>query len=528
MDPYVVNLPGGPPPPPVAAAPAPGVETKRLLLTLGALCLVVSLGAGTALIWSALGRDGQIAVMLATTVALLGGAVAMRRLPATAEALAVVGTSALVIDAIAARTLGLSFATQVPLHGYIAAAAALVGAAATVVALAAPALVSPLVGTALAPTVLVTAWLDPMSPTRAAILGPIVLLVAAGTERVLRLFGPRAVPGRSANAVWTAGLLVLSTSAVASEAVDHRPALWAGVALALLLLAVPELAGRDTRVTDAVAVLSAGSAAFVGAVVVIATAFDVSRPLRLAAVVAIPALVMLAAPWPLPPVLRRVRIAVSGCAGLVAFAAFGSLGTSEPSMLAATASLTLLALATSVCWPTSEPDGRTVRAAASIAASVFGSVAMGLALDLQGATVPEAYVATPALWWTALGVFAMWRTPTVPSIVLLPGLVVGTLPSLTIALQPDTTRQVLLLVAAAWLVGVGAQARWGAPMAVGAGLIGILLLRIVGPEVAQLPRWLSLGVIGAVLLSLGATWEARLADLQRMSAALRPRIAALR
>ena len=115
MDPYVVQ----------SARPvrSPGVETKRLLLILGAGCLIASLGAGTALIWSALGPDGQFMVMLAVTAALLGATVLLRRLPATAEAVSVVGIAAVVVDAIAARTLRLPFGTAMPTHVYVGCAA---------------------------------------------------------------------------------------------------------------------------------------------------------------------------------------------------------------------------------------------------------------------------------------------------------------------------------------------------------------------------------------------------------------------
>jgi len=65
-------------------------------------------------------------------------------------------------------------------------------------------------------------------------------------------------------------------------------------------------------------------------------------------------------------------------------------------------------------------------------------------------------------------------------------------------------------------------------MAVGASAITLVLVRIVGPQMVHVPRWLAFAVLGAVLLALGATWEARIADAQRISQRLRPRIAALR
>ncbi len=86
----------------------------------------------------------------------------------------------------------------------------------------------------------------------------------------------------------------------------------------------------------------------------------------------------------------------------------------------------------------------------------------------------------------------------------------------------------VLLVTAAVTVAAGAQWRLGTPMAVGAAVLGLLCLRVAGPHVAELPKWLSAGTVGTALLLLGATWEARLEDLRRVAAAARLRVDALR
>ena len=54
------------------SAVRPGLETCKVLLSLGALCLIVAFSAGIALVWSRLGVDGQLAVMLSVTAVRLG------------------------------------------------------------------------------------------------------------------------------------------------------------------------------------------------------------------------------------------------------------------------------------------------------------------------------------------------------------------------------------------------------------------------------------------------------------------------
>lgn len=92
----------------------------------------------------------------------------------------------------------------------------------------------------------------------------------------------------------------------------------------------------------------------------------------------------------------------------------------------------------------------------------------------------------------------------------------------------DGRRQLLLLVVATILVGLGAELRLAAPLATGAVVIAFLSVRVVGPELATLPHWILWAAAGSILLTLGATWEARLDDARRFSGLVRPRIEALR
>ena len=516
MNPYVA------PSRPVTSA---GVETKRVLLTLGALCLGAALFAGTALIWSALGPTGQVALMATITVASLITAIGLRRLPATAEAVASVGVTGLFVDAIAARTLGLSVATALPLHVYVAVAALVIGIASAAVCVAGPALRAPLVGAGVAPLVTVFAVVNPVSFGRGALLGPVALAIAVATERLLRRRGQQAVIARVANAGGAWLLVVGSVAANAYAAYHHESSAWWGAALVVLLFTLPELAGLSTSDVDV------ATASFAGLVLTLLggeAMAHVSADLRLAAVAALPVLVAATMPWRLRGPWMRIRLTGDICGSLLALSAFLSLDGSEVSMLAANSSLAAVSLLTSLTWPRDRADGDSVRLGTAMTASIFGSVAVALALDVSSVHVMEAYLATPALFWSLLGLLEMRRHRSTGSVVLLPGIAIGTLPTLAMALNSDGVREVALLFAAAALVIAGAQRRWAAPLAVGAAEISLLVVRIVGPEVVHLPRWISLAVVGTVLLVLGATWEARLANVQRIRAGIRPHIAALR
>ena len=63
---------------------------------------------------------------------------------------------------------------------------------------------------------------------------------------------------------------------------------------------------------------------------------------------------------------------------------------------------------------------------------------------------------------------------------------------------------------------LGATTRLQAPLAVGAAVLVVVALDLLGPYAAALPRWLSLGAAGALLLVVGATYEQRRRDVDRL------------
>ena len=133
-----------------------------------------------------------------------------------------------------------------------------------------------------------------------------------------------------------------------------------------------------------------------------------------------------------------------------------------------------------------------------------------------GVTVPEAYTLPSALVLTAVGAWRLSRDDGSPTVRLLgPGLTLATVPSLLVVLDDPTPLRALLLgVGCLALVLAGVALRWSAPLAVGAVVGGLLVLRELAPYTAELPSWVVIGLSGTVLLTVGVTWESRMRDVR--------------
>jgi hypothetical protein len=70
-------------------------------------------------------------------------------------------------------------------------------------------------------------------------------------------------------------------------------------------------------------------------------------------------------------------------------------------------------------------------------------------------------------------------------------------------------RGALIGAAGVLVLGAGVQQRLAAPFVLGALTTAILALRHLEPVADAVPRWISLGGVGLVLLVVGVTWEAR-------------------
>jgi hypothetical protein len=133
-------------------------------------------------------------------------------------------------------------------------------------------------------------------------------------------------------------------------------------------------------------------------------------------------------------------------------------------------------------------------------------------LSVAGVTLPEAYTLPAAAVALAAGWTAARRRRPHPSswLTLGPGLAVALLPSLGAA------RALLLTVGALLVVLAGARARLQAPLVLGGATLLVLGLDALAPVAAQLPRWVTIGAAGLLLLWLGATAERRLARLREL------------
>jgi hypothetical protein len=101
---------------------------------------------------------------------------------------------------------------------------------------------------------------------------------------------------------------------------------------------------------------------------------------------------------------------------------------------------------------------------------------------------------------------------------LAPGLALATVPSLLAMLDdPFSWRALALGVGCLVLTVGGSTLRWGAPLVVGATVGGLLVLRELAPYAAAVPTWLTIGASGALLLTVGITWESRMNDVRRAS-----------
>lgn len=139
------------------------------------------------------------------------------------------------------------------------------------------------------------------------------------------------------------------------------------------------------------------------------------------------------------------------------------------------------------------------------------SISYVLLMGVFDIGVIEVY--TVPLGLVLLGVgWAAWRLrPRQNSMVTLgPGIAVALVPSAWLAVEEITSvRALCVLLAALALLAAGVQRNWLAPFAFGAITAAVLVVVSVGPYANAVPRWAVIGGAGAILLGVGATFEAR-------------------
>lgn len=154
-------------------------------------------------------------------------------------------------------------------------------------------------------------------------------------------------------------------------------------------------------------------------------------------------------------------------------------------------------------------------------AGILGSALLLLAswvrlTDLH-VTAPEPYTLPLATGLLGFGLWRMQRSEQVGSVeALLPGLLLGILPSLLwVVGDPVSVRALVLGAACLVLTIAGAALRWSAPLLVGATAGTVIVLRELGPYAGDFPTWIWIGLAGTLLTVVGITWERRLIEVRR-------------
>lgn len=139
-----------------------------------------------------------------------------------------------------------------------------------------------------------------------------------------------------------------------------------------------------------------------------------------------------------------------------------------------------------------------------------------------GVEAPEPYTLPSAVGLVVVGLDRLRRDPEASTATaLVPGLLLGTVPSLLWALdEPASLRALLLGIACLGLALAGPALRWSAPLLVGSTVGAVLVLRELAPYAADVPQWVLIGLAGTALTVVGTTWERRVRDVRRTTAYL--------
>jgi hypothetical protein len=136
-------------------------------------------------------------------------------------------------------------------------------------------------------------------------------------------------------------------------------------------------------------------------------------------------------------------------------------------------------------------------------------VACWIAVGGAGVETPEAYTLPAAAGLLVLALPALrsgapsWAAEgAATGVALIPS-------AFAVVAEPTALRLVLVVAAACALTVVGTVAHRQAPFVVGAGVLAFVTVGRLAPYAPLLPRWVTLGTAGLLLLVLGATYERR-------------------
>lgn len=203
------------------------------------------------------------------------------------------------------------------------------------------------------------------------------------------------------------------------------------------------------------------------------------------------------APWWTPVVEGVAVLAWLGGAGVVA-------GTGDAPAVSIALTLGAVAAAAHVLRPRR-------RFVAAWTAAVLGLCVVWVRLWIADVVAIDAYTLPASALLLLAGSLLMRRHPALGSWPALgPGLLVAAVPPLVVALLgDDVVRPLVVLAVAVAATVLGAVRRLSAPLTIGALTAAVVAVDQVFPVVLAMPRWLTLGTIGALLIYLGATFERR-------------------
>ena len=150
-----------------------------------------------------------------------------------------------------------------------------------------------------------------------------------------------------------------------------------------------------------------------------------------------------------------------------------------------------------------------------------GWVAVGATWAWLGAadvSVVEAYTLPAATAALVSGAVVQRRSPELSSwVTWAPGLLIGLVPTLALAVtETDLARRLAVTAAGFAVVVAGARAQRQAPLVFGSLTLVTIAVDALAPVATELPRWLTIGTVGVLLLWLGATAERRVAEFRRL------------
>ncbi|HEX6936190.1 MAG TPA: hypothetical protein VF227_06695, partial [Actinomycetes bacterium] len=143
-------------------------------------------------------------------------------------------------------------------------------------------------------------------------------------------------------------------------------------------------------------------------------------------------------------------------------------------------------------------------------------------LALSDVTAPEAYTVPAAVGLLAVGAWRRHRDPEYRSWpAYAPGLGLALVPSLLRAVtDAGNLRPLLLGLAALTVLLLGVARRLQAPLLIGGSVLAVDALVQLAPYLVAVydvvPRWVTIGLAGLLLLGAGATYEQRVHDLRRV------------